>query len=210
MGRLKGGSFRVIYLTGAPASGKSSVTRDLGGVVSPLEIFEYGERLTSYLAARQEPGLTQESVRRRSAGIVEPEDVKAVDRMLLRFVAEARSRAHVVIDTHAVTKESYGFRVTPYSLDDFALLSPDAICVLFLPPEVAIDRIKHESAGRPAPTLWESSFHTSAQGSVALAYGVGLGIPVYFVNSNRPNHDVLQDVARLFGARGTTRGAMAK
>ena len=205
-----GPNFRVIYLTGAPASGKSSVTRDLAAVVSPLEIFEYGERLTSYLAVRQEPGLTQESIRRNSARIVQPEDVKAVDRLLLRFVVEARSKAHVVIDTHAVTKERYGFRVTPYSLDDFALLSPDAICVLFASAEATIERIEREPAGRPPLTLWESALHTGIQGAVAVAYGVGLGIPVHFVNSDRPHHDVVQDVAYLFRRPGLREGVPAK
>lgn len=202
-------SFRVIYLTGAPASGKTSLTRALPGVVSPLEVFEYGERLRNYLAAREEPGLTQESVRRQSAGVVQPEDVKAVDRLLLSFVAEARCRAHVAIDSHAVTKELYGFRVTPYSLDDFALLSPDAICVLFAPPEATTERIERDPAGRPLPTLWESGFHTGLQGSVAVAYGVRLGIPIYFVNSNRPHHDVVRDVAHLFGRPGLRPGGAA-
>ena len=192
------GTFRVIYLTGAPAAGKSSITRALDRFVSPLEIFEYGERLTRYVSTRQDQKLTQESIRTSSAAVVSPEDIRAVDKLLLAFVADARTKAHVVIDSHAVTRERYGFRVTPYSLGDFTLLSPDAICVLFTPPEVAVERIERSPAGRPRVTLWEAGFHTGLQASVAATYGMSAGIPIYLVDSSPPVDDVATEVARLF------------
>jgi len=195
---LSHNTFRVVYLTGAPAAGKSSVTRALAGLVSPLEVFEYGERLTRYVSARQDERLTQESLRASSAAVVGPEDIRAVDKLLLTFVAEARTRAHVVVDSHAVTRERYGFRVTPYSLGDFDLLSPDAICVLFTPPDVAVGRIDRSPAGRPRVTLWESGFHTGLQASVATTYGMSMGIPVYLIDSSPPIDDVVSEVARLF------------
>ena len=197
-GGLAGGTYRLIYLTGAPAAGKSSITRALHRFVSPLEIFEYGERLTRYVSARQDQKLTQESIRTSSAAVVSPEDIQAVDKLLLAFVADARGKAHVVIDSHAVTRERYGFRVTPYSLEDFALLSPDAICVLFTPPEVAVERIDRSPAGRPRVTLWESGFHTGLQASVAATYGMSVGIPIYLIDSSPPIDDVATEVARLF------------
>ncbi|MEX2157144.1 MAG: ATP-binding protein [Gemmatimonadales bacterium] len=198
-------AFRVIYLTGAPAAGKSSVTRGLASLVSPLEGFEYGERLTRYVAARQDQALTQESLRERSAAVVGPEDIQAVDRLLLDFVAEARVRAHVVIDSHPVTRERYGFRVTPFSLEGFGHLSPDAVCLLFTPPEVALERIDRSPGGRPRVTLWESGFHTGLQASVAATYGMSVGVPIYLIDSSPPIYDVVAEVARLFqkpGAKG--------
>lgn len=191
-------TYRVIYLTGAPAAGKSSVTRALHRFVSPLEIFEYGERLTQYVSARQDQKLTQESIRTSSAAVVTPEDIQAVDKLLLAFVADARAKAHVVVDSHPVTRERYGFRVTPYSLGDFALLSPDSICVLFTPPDVAVERIDRSPAGRPRVTLWESGFHTGLQASVAATYGMSMGIPIYLIDSSPPLDDVATEVARLF------------
>jgi len=195
---LVSAGYRVIYLTGAPAAGKSSVTQGLARLVAPLEVFEYGERLTRYLASRQDQALTQEVLRQRSAGVAGPEDVRAVDRLLLDFVTEARTRAHVVVDSHAVTRERYGFRVTPYSLGDFALLSADAICVLFTPPDVAVERIDRSPAGRPRVTLWESGFHTGLQASVATTYGMSIGVPIYLIDSSPPIDDVVSEVARLF------------
>ena len=40
---------KVIYLTGAPASGKSSTTRMLADRVPGLRVWEYGARLTEHV-----------------------------------------------------------------------------------------------------------------------------------------------------------------
>jgi adenylate kinase len=82
-------SFEVVYLTGAPAAGKSTVSQALRKLISPLAVFEYGQRLTEYLNQRDR-SLNQDDLRAQSAGIIRPEDVEAVDRYLLDFVAEER------------------------------------------------------------------------------------------------------------------------
>jgi adenylate kinase len=193
------GRFRVLYLTGAPASGKSSVTKALSALVAPLEVFEYGEQLTRFLQDRRGGSLTQQRLRQESAGLAGPADIRAVDQQLLEFVAENRLRSNVVIDTHAVTKEQYGFRVTPYSLDHFALLSPDTICVLYTPPRVSVERIGRDSGGRPRVSEWEAGFHGGLQASVAVTYGMSLGLPVYLVDSSGPIERVAAEVAKRFG-----------
>ena len=146
------GMHQVVYLTGAPAAGKSTAAKSLRERIQGLEVFEFGERLTAYLTERRR-GLTQEDVRRQSAGVVTPEDVQAVDRQLLRFVAEARTRTHVVIDSHPVTKEAFGFRITPYSLDDFARLAPTQIWVLYADPETTAARIGRDRAATPEASI---------------------------------------------------------
>jgi len=139
------------------------VTRALADLVSPLKVFEYGERLTRYLSERRDETLTQTTLRQQSAGVARPEDIEAVDHLLLDFVAGERSRAHVVIDTHAVTRERYGYRVTPYSLKRFASLSPDAICVFYTSPEAAVERIDKAAEGRRGVTVWGAGFHTACR-----------------------------------------------
>jgi adenylate kinase len=160
-------------------------------------VFEYGARLTEYLHRRQN-GLTQERIREKSAEIVTPQDVLAVDRELAEFVASERIRSHVLIDSHPVTKESYGFRITCFHLDDIRRLAPTRICVLYTPPEVAMQRINADPAGRPAISAWEAQFHTDLQASVAATYAVGLGVPMYLVDSSRPLEAVVGDLARHF------------
>jgi len=121
---------------------------------------------------------------------------------LLSFVAEARTRTHVVIDSHPVTKEAFGFRVTPYSLDDFALLSPTQIWVLYADPETTAARIGRDAQGRPMVTAAEAAMHTHLQASVAATYGMRLGTPVHLFDTSRLDPDEVAVIlaARLTGA----------
>lgn len=130
----------VVYLTGAPATGKSTLTRALKTRIPDLQIFEFGERLTARLADSGQVS-DQADLRSQSARTITLNDVRAVDRELLDFVATHWATSPVIIDSHAVTKESYGYRVTPYSLKEFEKLGPTQIWVLYTAPEVARQRI---------------------------------------------------------------------
>ena len=186
---------KVIYLTGAPASGKSSTTRMLAERLSGLLIWEYGSRLTEHVMARSADVMRQDDVRARSAGVITPEDVAHVDRALVTFVDEHRGRSPIVIDSHAVTKEAYGFRITPFSLEQFARLSPDEIWVLYASPEETRRRIEAEPGGRPMVSEEEARTHTALQASVAATYGMSLGRPVYLFDTSVPRDELVTDLA---------------
>jgi len=94
--------FDVIYLTGAPAAGKSSLAALLEQVISPIQVFNYGQELTEYLATKTGSTLDQDELRSQSALVITPEDVETLDSILLKRVAEVRSKTNFVIDTHAV------------------------------------------------------------------------------------------------------------
>ena len=189
---------KVIYLTGAPASGKSSTTRMLAERVPGLQVWEYGARLTEHVRARAKGVASQDELRTRSAGIVTPQDVVEVDDALIAFVGEHRGRDDVLIDSHPVTKEEYGYRITPFSLARFAQLAPDEIWVLYADPEETRRRIAADPGGRPMVTVEEARTHAALQSSVAATYGMSLGRPVYLFDTSA-ERDVLVDrlAARL-------------
>lgn len=189
-------AYQVVYLTGAPAAGKSSVARALVAKVTPLEVFEYGSRLTQFLSERHE-GLTQADIRERSAGVASADDIRALDAVLKDFVQSERQRSHVIIDSHAVTKERYGFRVTAYSMTGIASVNPTMICVLYTPSDVTRTRIAASPAGRPMVTEWDADFHTYLQANVALTYAMTLGVPAYFIDGSKGVDEVTQEIADL-------------
>lgn len=170
---------KVIYLTGAPAAGKSSTTRMLRQRVPELLIWEYGARLTDHVRAGDAGVADQDDLRSRSAGLVTPEHIAEVDAALLAFVRENRGHSNVLIDSHPVTKEAYGYRITPFSLEQFAVLAPDEIWVFYADPEETRDRIRRESGGRPLVSEEEARMHTMLQASVAATYGMSVRCPVY-------------------------------
>jgi adenylate kinase len=188
--------FEVIYLTGAPAAGKSSFSEQLRQVLSPLDVFNYGHELTKYLSKKSGDQLHQDDLRRESAKLITPQDVEALDTILLEKVRVLRTETNLIIDTHAVTKEVYGFRVTPFSLQRVGELRPTMIVVLYTSPDVAISRIGKDSGGRPMITPFESGFHSALQASVALSYGTSLGLPVYFLDGDKENPGLLEWFAR--------------
>lgn len=174
---------KVVYLTGAPASGKSSTTRLLGAANPELLVWEYGARLTEYVKRRSGAVNDQDALRRQSASVVTAADVRAVDRALVAFVKKHRKRHNIIIDSHPVTKEEFGFRITPFSLEQFKRLSPDEIWVFFVDPSVTISRINSDAAGRPMVSEEQARFHSTLQASVAATYGMGLGRPVHLFES---------------------------
>ncbi|WP_242415208.1 ATP-binding protein [Sphingomonas panni] len=181
---------KVIYLTGAPASGKSSTTRMLKERVSDLEIWEYGARLTEHCLARCAAIAGQDDLRAQSSAVVTPQDVADVDLALLAFVDERRGSRPVLIDSHAVTKESYGYRVTPFSLKQFGRLRPDEIWVFYAEPAETRRRIVVDPGGRPQVSEEQARTHTLLQGSVACTYGMSIGCAVYMFDTTQPR-DIL-------------------
>lgn len=184
-------AFDVIYLTGAPAAGKSTLAEQLKQAITPIEVFNYGHELTRYLKEKRGQPIAQDDLRKLSSQVITPEDVEALDAILLNRVAEVRASTHFIIDTHAVTKETYGFRVTPFSLQRIGELRPTKIVVLYTSPEVAIQRLAADPGGRPMISEFEAGFHTGLQASVAISYGTSLGIPIYFLDSSKEAPELL-------------------
>lgn len=186
--------FHVVYLTGAPAAGKSTTAKLLAAKISPVEVFEYGERLRMYLAERDGATLAQEDLRRESARRITPADVDAVDRLLLEFVDGARERSHVIIDSHPVTKEDFGFRITPFALDQFARLRPTQVWVLYASPEATMQRIALDGQGRPTITAAEAALHTQLQACVAATYGMRVGTAIHLFDTSKAPPDEIADM----------------
>lgn len=188
-------SFKTVYVTGAPAAGKSSTMRLLERRVGGIQIWEYGERLTRYIQEKGVALTDQTELREKSAQVVGPEDIAALDKQLVTWTRTTRKTAHAVIDSHPVTKEAYGFRVTAFSKEKIAQLQPDEIWLFYASPEVTIDRIRKKADGRPIITIEEARMHTSSQAAVATTYGILCGCPVYMVDTDRDQAELINMLA---------------
>jgi adenylate kinase len=175
--------YKVIYLTGPPAVGKTSLVKRLRSASVDLETFVYSELLTQHLGRKERTSISQRKLRKNSANIVKPEDIQDVDRFLINEVQRLRSTRHIIIDSHPVTKEDYGFRVTAFSIPQLLALKPTMICMLYAPTEEIISRIAKHSKGRPSVSLYETDLHRDMQTDVAITYGIQLGVPIYFFNA---------------------------
>lgn len=189
------GSFKTVYVTGAPAAGKSSTMRLLERRVHGIQVWEYGERLTRYIQEKGEALTDQTELRERSARVARPEDIAALDEQLITWTWATRQSAHAIIDSHPVTKEAYGFRVTAFSEEKIKQLRPDEIWLLYASPEVTIERIRKKADGRPIITTEEARMHTSSQAAVATTYGIMCGCPAYMIDTDRDQVDLVNMLA---------------
>lgn len=178
-------SFPVVYSTGAPASGKSTLAKNLAATLPELLVFSYSEELRKFVERKHGQQLTEDRIRELSAQVITAEDVAELDRELVELVSRERGRRPVVIDSHPVTKEAYGFRVTGFDVETLRALSPDVIVCLYTSPQVTLERIKQDPMGRPMISEFEASMHTQLQTSMAVQYGVLAGCPVYLIDSAR-------------------------
>ena len=188
-------SFKTVYVTGAPAAGKSSTMRLLKERVHDIKLWEYGERLTQYIQEKGVALTDQTELRESSARVVCPDDIAALDEQLITWTRATRRSAHAIIDSHPVTKESYGFRVTAFTEDKVKQLQPDEIWLFYASPEVTIDRIRKKADGRPIITIEEARMHTSSQAAVATTYGIMCGCPVYMIDTDRDQADLVNMLA---------------
>ncbi|MBL6431682.1 MAG: AAA family ATPase [Alphaproteobacteria bacterium] len=176
---------KVIYLTGAPAAGKSTTLEKLQEAQPSIFRFEYGAELTKFIQKRGALVANQKELRALSSQVVLPEDIEALDNILLEQVDILRGKRPVIIDSHPVTKETYGYRLTTFAQDKIQRLRPDEIWVFYTPPSVMLQRISRAPEGRPMVTEEEARMHTYTQVSVAAFYGVLTGAPVYLFDTNK-------------------------
>lgn len=185
---------QVLYLTGPPAAGKSTLISALKRKIPSLEVFSYSKELSKYESSKSDIMIDEDGLRAQSAQLVTPGDVSAVDQMLIDFVRDRRDLVPVIIDSHAVTKERYGFRVTPFSRTLLERLSPTAIFMLYTEPQVVIQRIQANSQGRPLVSIFEAQFHCDIQASIAASYAFYLGIPIYYLDSDREVDSLVDEI----------------
>ena len=99
-----------------------------------LEVYSYSKLLRGYVSRRSGNAIDEVGVRQRSANLITRTDVDAVDHWLIEQVRLNRADQHIIIDSHPVIKEDYGFRVTAFSPEQLQDLNQDAIVCLYVAP----------------------------------------------------------------------------
>jgi adenylate kinase len=184
---------KIIYLTGAPATGKSTLTDDLVEQSNQIAVFTYSKELARVTSARV--GLvTQNDMREQSAKLITREDVEVVDLELVRLARQFKEQnGYLVIDSHPVTIERFGFRVTPFTKEILQQVAPDVIICLYADAETLSARIKADAAGRPLPPTTELDRHVNLQCQIASIYAIETGASLYFLDATKSREEVLKN-----------------
>jgi adenylate kinase len=102
---------KVVYLTGAPAAGKSTLIRTLASTRPDVKVFEYGRMMSEKLGRGKAPGqgISQHTLRGGTSGRVTQRDIDDLDTEMTDWIERYNSQCHLVIDSHQVTIEPFGF-----------------------------------------------------------------------------------------------------
>jgi adenylate kinase len=174
---------KVIMLTGAAGTGKSTLASLLRRIVEPLKSVDYGQLLLDRLQQRTGSKVPYSQLRRLSSDLISHRDVESVDAAFISRLERLRHEANVVIDSHAVTRERYGYRITPYSGDDLTRLKLDAVVCLHCDPKVLAERIRANPGGRPAVSAEGARHHQFLQEAVAAVYAISCGCPIFIIDN---------------------------
>jgi adenylate kinase len=155
-------------------------------------------------------GITEyECLRASSNELASPAFIASVDEQLLTEVTRHRLSTNILIDSHAVTRENFGFRVTGSSSSLLDRLKLDCIIVIHAPANERVKRIKTEPKGRLPVSVEEARLHETLQDSVAIAYGLMSACPVFIVEaSEEPASLVTKIRAGVFARLGMTLDGM--
>lgn len=154
--------WKVIFLTGIPASGKSTLAKYLKCSIKPIVVISYSVLLQEYL------NVDHFSLREKSAEIINESVIANVDELLISKVNAAKMNSHVVIDSHEITKEEYGYRAKPFTVNQLKMLGIDLIVSLYVEPHKLQDRMEKNAQSRKSLTMFEINSFLQMQYSLAL------------------------------------------
>lgn len=187
---------KVVMLTGAAGTGKSTLAAECASQIRPLHKIDFGQLL---LEAKHNQGysdLTYDQLRTLSGRIITPQDVRAADSAFIESLPALRRQTNVLIDSHAVTRESYGYRITHYSIDELRRISFDAIVITYCRPDTWLERRSRNPQGRPELSPFEVQTQMALQEAVGINYAIACGCPCYVLDTTEQLPAVLTDRVR--------------
>lgn len=174
---------KVILLTGAPGTGKSTLRRSLESYIPRLQHFDYGELL---LRRKEQEGtlLRYEELREHSSSVINAKDVSDTDEWVAAEIGRLRTKCDVIVDSHALTREEYGFRAIPYSLRQLDAIKFDAIIALRCDPEILIARVAVDPGGRRGLSAELAREIQTLQEALGLNYAVASGCTAFVIDTS--------------------------
>ncbi|HZR82560.1 MAG TPA: AAA family ATPase [Candidatus Binatia bacterium] len=175
----------TVLLTGVPGVGKSSVARWLEERCDArYRWVPFGELIRQALNELAGSRVEEAQLRREPTSLVTEAVLEHATRQLVAMCASSARRVVVIVDSHAVSQDQFGFRSTPDGPSYFKALRYDAIVQLVLPGQEILDRTPVGTGGRQARSGVDLDFHSSLQLMVSTFYAAMSECPLFVVSAD--------------------------
>lgn len=175
---------KLLYLTGMPASGKTTITDTISELDSSIQIIRYSDEIKKFYFHKAGIEYTTSQLREASSQLITPNDIGDVDQHVLEKI-QSSTASRIVLESHALTFEPYGYRATPFSLSVLNLINPSIIVCLYSEATVIRNRTIQIQQGRQFRSVEDISVGQYLQMSLALQYAVQTNTAAYFIDTNQ-------------------------
>jgi adenylate kinase len=184
----------IILVTGVPGVGKTSLCRFLAGTRPNRYIHVPFGNLILRALDREE--ITEPELRSSAASLVTPSILAVATEMLM--IEIAKSSGHIIlIDSHAVSQNRFGYVVTPDGASYFGRLRYTAIVQLFASPSTVLTRSAAAVSGRQAIFERDVDMHFMLQCCVSVGYSAASECPLLVVEAEENVNRVAVNVESL-------------
>lgn len=186
----------IVLVTGVPGVGKTTLCKFMVSVwPNDYVHISFGTLILRTLSLNAE-WVTEPELRRAAASLVTHRTLTEATELLMVEVAEAQHRI-VLIDSHAVSQDRFGYIVTPDGRTYFDRLQYGAIVQLQAAPPTILARSAPDVSGRQARNEKDIELHYVLQSAVSVGYSAASECPLYVVEAEEPVESVGDMVHRL-------------
>jgi adenylate kinase len=171
---------KVILVTGVPISGKSETVKKISNLVMNSEVISFGQKIFDQLSSQVKD---YSDIRKEPTKKANKDLILEVRENISNLIKQANK--NIILDSHAVVVDSYGFRIIPEFLPFQNLpYTLHSIILLKIDYKTFLIRLKEDRKGRKNLTKDEFTMMQNLQASVATSYSILTGCPVYIIDNS--------------------------
>ena len=144
--------------------------------------------------------MAYQDFRAAAARVVTADDLlSASDALDARAAVEREPGQWLIVESHAVTREAFGWQANPDPPGVLARYRYDSLVYLDAPASVIHGRVQADQGGRLARDQRDITVLSRMQMAIAVGYSAALGVPLNVIDAGVPPGAVTAVVASVLG-----------